>query len=96
MFAGMQRIDLVCLIASPLGTGLLMSAAGVSAGVLGIALWNTAAWYPECALLHMAQAKAPVLQYAPPSRFLDREDCWHLISWHWFDQPANHIGKSTL
>jgi hypothetical protein len=62
-FTGMQRIDLVCLIASPLGTGLLMSSAGVPAGVVSIALWNIAAWYPECALLRVAQARAPILQY---------------------------------
>lgn len=49
--AGMRRIDLTCLIVSPIMVGLIMNYAGSPAAVMLILLWNLAAWAPECLLL---------------------------------------------
>lgn len=64
--AGMKRIDLICLIASPIAVGLLMTAGGPSHGTtlaaLAIMAWNLVAWAPECALLRAAQRWSPALR----------------------------------
>ena len=60
MNASMKRIDLTCLIASPIGVGLLMTWR-MDAAVGGVLLWNLLAWWPECRLLHRAMDSSPVL-----------------------------------
>lgn len=60
MNAVMKRIDLICLIASPIGVGLLMTWK-VNAAVVGVLAWNLAAWVPECSLLRRAQEASPAL-----------------------------------
>ena len=57
----MQRIDLVCLIFSPILVGVLLSRS-LSLGLGAIAAWNLAAWAPECFLLGVAQRGSPLLQ----------------------------------
>ena len=44
MFAGMRRIDLTCLIASPIMAGLLMTLGSIRVAIVGILLWNMLAW----------------------------------------------------
>jgi iron-regulated transporter 1 len=61
MNAVMKRIDLTCLIASPIGVGLLMTYGTIEAAIIGVLLWNIAAWAPECFLLKRAQSASPVL-----------------------------------
>jgi solute carrier family 40 (iron-regulated transporter), member 1 len=60
MNAVMKRIDLACLIASPIGVGLLMTYR-IDAAIIGVLVWNVAAWIPECSLLKRAQMASPVL-----------------------------------
>ena len=60
--AGMKRIDLICLIASPIMVGLLLTYCGSRVAVLAILGWNLAAWAPECALLRSAQHCSPALR----------------------------------
>ena len=57
----MRRIDLTCLILSPIMVGVVMSAAGSLPAVLLILAWNLAAWAPECMLLSYCSARAPSL-----------------------------------
>jgi iron-regulated transporter 1 len=66
----MRRIDLTCLIASPIMAGLLLTYSGLQAAILAIMAWNVAAWLPECLLLSYAQRHSPVLRCArrPASR----------------------------
>lgn len=67
---GMKRIDLICLIASPIAVGLLMTYGGsrpMVTAALAILGWNMAAWVPECALLRYAQRCSPVLRCALPA-----------------------------
>jgi len=64
--AGMKRIDLSCLIASPIAVGLLMTYR-VDAAIIGVLVWNAAAWIPECSLLKRAQNASPVLAAMKPS-----------------------------
>lgn len=66
MNAIMKRIDLSCLIASPIAVGLLMSWRP-DAAVIAVCVWNMAAWAPECALLRRAQRASPAL--AAPQTF---------------------------
>lgn len=66
MNAVMKRIDLTCLIASPIGVGLLM-AYRLDAAIIGVLVWNVAAWIPECSLLKRAQNASPVLATPKPS-----------------------------
>lgn len=60
MNAIMKRIDLSCLIASPIAVGLIMSWR-TDAAVVAVCVWNLAAWLPECALLRRAQTASPAL-----------------------------------
>ena len=62
MFAGMRRIDLTCLIASPIMAGLLMTLGSIRVAIVGILLWNMLAWWPECRLLQLAQQFSPFLR----------------------------------
>eukprot|EP00884_Botryococcus_braunii_P015391 jgi/Botrbrau1/2535/Bobra.0079s0023.1 len=63
--SGMKAIDLVCLIASPLVAGVLMTWAGTGTAVAVILLWNAAAWIPECYLLQLAQSRCSSLRQPP-------------------------------
>jgi len=58
--ATMKRIDLTCLIASPIFVGLLL-AWKPAVAVAAVMAYNLAAWAPECALLARAQAASPAL-----------------------------------
>lgn len=64
----MKRIDLICLIASPIFVGVLMSAGGAAGAsptvvaALAILGWNLVAWVPEISLLRAAQALSPELR----------------------------------
>ena len=60
--AGMRRIDLTCLIASPIMAGLLMTFGSIRLAIAGILMWNMLAWWPECRLLELAQQLLPVLR----------------------------------
>lgn len=60
----MRRIDLTCLIASPIMAGALLQYGGLAAAILGIMAWNLAAWLPECLLLAYAQRCSPELRRA--------------------------------
>ena len=64
----MRRIDLTCLIASPIMAGLLMTLGSIRVAIVGILLWNMLAWWPECRLLQLAQWFSPFLRYARLSR----------------------------
>ena len=61
--AVMRRIDLTCLILSPMMVGFAMTYAGTVAAVLVILAWNLAAWAPECMLLTYSEAQVPRLRY---------------------------------
>lgn len=56
----MKRIDLSCLILSPIFVGMAMSFNSLS-GVLAVFVWHMAVWWPECALLERAQRICPTL-----------------------------------
>ena len=58
----MRRIDLTCLIASPIMAGLLMTFGSMRLAIAGILMWNMLAWWPECRLLELAQQLSPVLR----------------------------------
>jgi len=58
--AVMKRIDLTCLIASPIAVGVVMTWR-LDAAVVAITLWNITAWAPECYLLQRAQRASPAL-----------------------------------
>ncbi|CAK0739466.1 hypothetical protein CVIRNUC_001168 [Coccomyxa viridis] len=60
--AGMRRIDLTCVIASPIMAGLLMTFGSIRLAIAGILMWNMLAWWPECRLLELAQQLSPVLR----------------------------------
>ena len=60
--AGMRRLDLTCLIASPIMAGCLMTFGSIRIAIVGILLWNMLAWWPECRLLQLAQHFSPVLR----------------------------------
>ncbi|KAK9837511.1 hypothetical protein WJX81_007687 [Elliptochloris bilobata] len=60
--SGMRRIDLSCLIVSPIGVGLLMTYAGTRAAILAVLAWNLAAWVPECLLAAHAVHRCDALQ----------------------------------
>lgn len=60
--AGMRRIDLTCLIASPILVGFLMTYGSTSRAVAFIALWNLASWGPECLLLRYSQSQMASLR----------------------------------
>jgi solute carrier family 40 (iron-regulated transporter), member 1 len=60
--AGMKRIDLTALIASPIAVGILMTWGHIQAAVLAIVVYNLGVWLPERALLVRAQAASPALQ----------------------------------
>ncbi|GAB4820184.1 hypothetical protein N2152v2_007230 [Parachlorella kessleri] len=63
----MKRIDLICLIASPIAVGLLMTYGGsrpMVVATLAILGWNLGAWVPETALLRAAQRWSPALRQA--------------------------------
>jgi hypothetical protein len=64
----MKAIDLVCLIASPLVAGVLMTWAGTGTAVGVILLWNAAAWFPECYLLQLAQSRCSSLRCTPQNQ----------------------------
>ncbi|BDA48594.1 Solute carrier family 40 member 1 [Coccomyxa sp. Obi] len=53
--AGMRRIDLTCLIASPIMAGLLLTYGNLQIAIIAIVAWNLCAWLPECWLLRRAQ-----------------------------------------
>lgn len=56
----MKRIDLTCLIASPIFVGLLMSWK-MDAAVIALVAWNLISWFPECWLLRRAYDASPAL-----------------------------------
>ena len=58
----MRRIDLVCLIASPIAAGFVMTYGGLKAAVLAVIAWNLVAWAPEVILLKRAQDLCPSLR----------------------------------
>lgn len=64
--AGMRRVDLTCLIASPIMAGILLTYGGLEAAVIGIVCWNLAAWAPECLLLFYAQRRSFALRCSAP------------------------------
>ncbi|CAL8460950.1 g481 [Coccomyxa elongata] len=69
--AGMRRIDLTCLIASPVMASLIMTLASIRVAVVAILVWNMLAWWPECRLLQLAQHFSPLLrqqELAPASQ----------------------------
>ena len=57
-------MDLTCLIAAPLAVGCLMTFGGMQVAIAAIALWNLAAWAPECLLLRRAQSWSSTLRWA--------------------------------
>lgn len=57
----MRRIDLVCLIASPIASGFVMTYAGLRAAILVIIAWNLLGWVPEVYLLRHAMELVPEL-----------------------------------
>jgi iron-regulated transporter 1 len=63
--AAMKRIDLTCLIASPIVVGLLAQNGGglppMAAATLGLLAWNLVSWAPEVLLLRLAQRRSPAL-----------------------------------
>ena len=63
--AAMKRIDLTCLIASPIVVGLLAQHGGglppMAAATLGLLAWNLVSWAPEVMLLRLAQRRSPAL-----------------------------------
>lgn len=58
----MRRIDLTCLIASPIMAAMLMTFGSIRLAIVGIFLWNMLAWWPECRLLELAQQFSHVLR----------------------------------
>ncbi|KAL4422722.1 hypothetical protein ABPG75_008919 [Micractinium tetrahymenae] len=69
--AAMKRIDLTCLIASPLMVGLVMQYAGgppMVGSTLALLAWNMLAWWPEVLLLRRAQRLSPALAADKPPR----------------------------
>ena len=60
--AGMRRIDLISVIASPMMAGLLMTLGSKQVAVVGILPWSLLAWWPECRLLRLAQQFSPHLR----------------------------------
>lgn len=68
--AAMKRVDLTCLIASPILVGVCMQYGGGRPMVLptlAILAWNLLAWPPEVALLHYAQRCSPALAADKPA-----------------------------
>ena len=55
----MRAVDLSCLLAAPLATGLLMTFAGKMWAVAALAGLAGLTWYPEIALLEAAEARVP-------------------------------------
>ena len=79
----MRRIDLTCLILSPIGVGFLMTYAGARAAILAILAWNLLAWAPECLLAAHAVRCSDALQCAQPlpggvCMRGSGELCWHV------------------
>ncbi len=62
MRPGMRRIDLTCLIVSPIAVGCIMTYASAQAAVLAVLAWNLAAWAPECLLAAHAVRQSDALQ----------------------------------
>lgn len=62
MNAGMKRIDLICLILSPVALGLIMSTAGSTVAILSMGFWNILFWPLECILLDKARNESPILR----------------------------------
>lgn len=91
LFAGMRRIDLTCLIASPIMAGLLMTLGSIRVAIAGILLWNMLAWWPECRLLQLAQWFSPFLRYArlPRSHIMQTHLLRHMSCSH-------HLKTATL
>lgn len=96
----MKRIDLTCLIASPIAVGLVMTFGGrepMAAATLALVAWNMVAWVPECWLLSFAQRRSAALQQ-PKGLAADGKAAsagggrswWrHLGSWRaYFEQPV--------
>ena len=59
----MRRIDLTCLILAPMVVGFLLTYVSMPVTLVVVAAWNMSVWLPECCLLALAQAKAPMLRY---------------------------------
>ncbi|KAK9813728.1 hypothetical protein WJX73_005513 [Symbiochloris irregularis] len=59
----MRRIDLVCLIASPIASGFVMTYAGLRAAILVIIGWNLLGWLPEVYVLSHAMELVPELKH---------------------------------
>jgi len=62
--ASMRRIDLCCLILSPLMVGIVMTLVKVPVAIYLIIGWNLVAWAPECLLLKSAQSCSSLLKEA--------------------------------
>lgn len=62
----MRRIDLTCLIVSPIAVGCIMTYASAQAAVLAVLAWNLAAWAPECLLAAHAVRQSDALQCVSP------------------------------
>lgn len=69
----MRRIDLTCLIASPIVAGLLLNYTSLQVAILAIMAWNLLAWMPECLLLSYAQRQSPSLRWV---LLLHRSACY--------------------
>jgi iron-regulated transporter 1 len=69
--AAMRRIDLSCLIASPIMAGLDMQYGSLSAAVLLLLAWNLCSWFPEVLLLRYAQRCSPALAADKPAPAAD-------------------------
>ena len=60
--AVMKRVDLICLIASPIVIGLIMTKFGTITAIIFFCSWNIVAWPFECWLLHIARQCSPRLK----------------------------------
>lgn len=82
--AGMKRIDLICLIASPICVGLVLTYGGaqpMAAAILAIAGWNLLSWGPECLLLKHAQEHSAKLRCSCCARRPKGSGPWDWGSW---------------
>ena len=90
--AAMKRIDLTCLIASPILVGLLAQHGGglppMAAATLGLLAWNLASWAPEVLLLRLAQRHSPELAAdktraaAPDTNSSSTTSISGVLGWH--------------
>jgi len=60
--AVMKRVDLLCLIASPIVIGLFMTHFGAMTAIIFFCSWNIVSWPFECWFLHLARQSSPWLK----------------------------------